>query len=567
MAIVFAGWMMVWIMRPTRTWTNNFWNPVLRHVSTKAYGDTGAYTLIYISPILLVAFVGAIYLSYSKKSKTMKPLKINPWNYPVFVRGPLALISLSELALLGAFVALFAWTTAKHLKNSFDRINIPFMMHPGMSPHMDPLWQRKFNIVGGRLGAAGAVPFAFLFFPVARFSSLFQLIKIPFEHSIRYHIWIGHIMMVIWSAHSIVYVMYWPIAHKSKEFILWEKTSIAGFTGMFAWIVGLLIWVTSLNPVRKQRFELFYYTHQLYILFVIGFVFHVGEKWLAMMVAGIFLFTIDRLFRFLQSRRHVEVVSARMISSETIELTFAKLPNMNYPAASVIFVNLPAISGLQWHPFTVTSCSGVELDKLSILVKCSGKWTYKLRELIVQEGYKGISNENPSPTRDISKIKKQVRGISRTQGYKLYAATILASFLGYMLLAGVIHRYYIFPQDHNTYKAFSRAGRGFISLMEYIAGVVFFGGATILAWNCWKGKDLHLVDAPYVGSISAEVGLKPTSIQVGKRPEFQDIIPEHSKGRKEYVGVFACGPEGMQESVGVLCQAHKLNFHPLNFEL
>ncbi|XP_024539769.1 ferric reduction oxidase 4 [Selaginella moellendorffii] len=513
-------------------------------------------------------------------------------------------------------------------------------------------------------------------------------------------------MMVIWSAHSIVYVMYWPIAHKSKEFILWEKTSIAGFTGMFAWIVGLLIWVTSLNPVRKQRFELFYYTHQLYILFVIGFVFHVGEKWLAMMVAGIFLFTIDRLFRFLQSRRHVEVVSARMISSETIELTFAKLPNMNYPAASVIFVNLPAISGLQWHPFTVTSCSGVELDKLSILVKCSGKWTYKLRELIVQEGYKGISNENPSPshfeaviegphghnidylhiyktylfvaggsgiapflsiikdllhkvqtkqrtppekivlvwavrkldeldilktislesicpdfiqtlqidiqayvtrqdiegekqqarengvynekldivrfagratttsvyaepspTRDISKIKKQVRGISRTQGYKLYAATILASFLGYMLLAGVIHRYYIFPQDHNTYKAFSRAGRGFISLMEYIAGVVFFGGATILAWNCWKGKDLHLVDAPYVGSISAEVGLKPTSIQVGKRPEFQDIIPEHSKGRKEYVGVFACGPEGMQESVGVLCQAHKLNFHPLNFEL
>ncbi|EFJ12316.1 hypothetical protein SELMODRAFT_425399 [Selaginella moellendorffii] len=459
MAIVFAGWMMVWIMRPTRTWTNNFWNPVLRHVSTKAYGDTGAYTLIYISPILLVAFVGAIYLSYSKKSKTMKPLKINPWNYPVFVRGPLALISLSELALLGAFVALFAWTTAKHLKNSFDRINIPFMMHPGMSPHMDPLWQRKFNIVGGRLGAAGAVPFAFLFFPVARFSSLFQLIKIPFEHSIRYHIWIGHIMMVIWSAHSIVYVMYWPIAHKSKEFILWEKTSIAGFTGMFAWIVGLLIWVT----------------------------------------------------------RHVEVVSARMISSETIELTFAKLPNMNYPAASVIFVNLPAISGLQWHPFTVTSCSGVELDKLSILVKCSGKWTYKLRELIVQEG--------------------------------------------------VIHRYYIFPQDHNTYKAFSRAGRGFISLMEYIAGVVFFGGATILAWNCWKGKDLHLVDAPYVGSISAEVGLKPTSIQVGKRPEFQDIIPEHSKGRKEYVGVFACGPEGMQESVGVLCQAHKLNFHPLNFEL
>ena len=43
-----------------------------------------------------------------------------------------------------------------------------------------------------------------------------------------------------------------------------------------------------------------------------------------------------------------------------------------------MFLNVPIISKLQWHPFTVISSSSMESDKLSIIVKTEGSWSQKL---------------------------------------------------------------------------------------------------------------------------------------------------------------------------------------------
>ncbi|OMO69874.1 FAD-binding 8, partial [Corchorus capsularis] len=45
---------------------------------------------------------------------------------------------------------------------------------------------------------------------------------------------------------------------------------------------------------------------------------------------------------------------------------------------STVFVNVPSISKLQWHPFTITSSSNLNPDKLSIVIKGQGSWTSKL---------------------------------------------------------------------------------------------------------------------------------------------------------------------------------------------
>ncbi|EFJ22133.1 hypothetical protein SELMODRAFT_416972 [Selaginella moellendorffii] len=432
----------------------------------------GAYTLIYFSPILLVAFVRAIYLSYSKRSKTMKPLKINPWNYPVFVRVPLALISLSELALLGAFVALFAWTTAKHLK---------IFLQDQYSIHDASQNERPHG--------------SFL---------------INVEHSIRYHIWIGHIMMVIWfmsishnpkryDAASVIFVNL-P-ATSSLQWHSFTVTSCSGveFDKLSILVKELFIQegyrsISNENPSPHGHNIDYLHIYKMY-LFVAG-------------GSGIapFLSIIKDLLHKVQTKQRTPLEKIFLVWAvrkldelgilKTIFIQTLQIDIQAYVTRQDIGEKQQALD------------NGVYNEKLDI-VKFAGRATTA-----------SVCAE-PSPSQDISKVKKQVRGISRTQGYRLYAATILASFLGYMLLAGVIHRYYIFPQDEKTYKAFSRAGRGFSLLMEYVAGVVFFGGATILAWNWWKGKDLHLVDAPYVGSISTEVGLKPTNIQYGKHPEFQ----------------------------------------------
>ena len=49
-----------------------------------------------------------------------------------------------------------------------------------------------------------------------------------------------------------------------------------------------------------------------------------------------------------------------------------------YNPTSIMFINAPIISKLQWHPFTVISSSNMESDKISVLIKSEGSWSQKL---------------------------------------------------------------------------------------------------------------------------------------------------------------------------------------------
>lgn len=44
----------------------------------------------------------------------------------------------------------------------------------------------------------------------------------------------------------------------------------------------------------------------------------------------------------------------------------------------MVFINVPKISKLQWHPFTVISSCKMETDILSVAVKTGGSWSNKL---------------------------------------------------------------------------------------------------------------------------------------------------------------------------------------------
>ena len=84
------------------------------------------------------------------------------------------------------------------------------------------------------------------------------------------------------------------------------------------------MWVTSLPGVRTKNFELFFYTHQLYVVFVIFLALHVGDFIFLMGAGGIFLFILDRFLRFIQSRKTVDVISATSLPCGTVELVLSK---------------------------------------------------------------------------------------------------------------------------------------------------------------------------------------------------------------------------------------------------
>lgn len=105
----------------------------------------------------------------------------------------------------------------------------------------------------------------------------------------------------------------------------WAKVGISNAAGELALLSGLLMWLMTFPRIRRKFFELFFYTHYLYIPFVFFFVIHVGISYACIMLPSFYLFIIDRYLRFLQSRQGVRLVSARVLPCETVELNFLKI--------------------------------------------------------------------------------------------------------------------------------------------------------------------------------------------------------------------------------------------------
>lgn len=108
--------------------------------------------------------------------------------------------------------------------------------------------------------------------------------------------------------------------------IEWSSTYVSNVAGEIATLVAIAMWVTSLYKIRRKMFDIFFYTHQLYTLYIIFYLLHVGVAYTCMILPGIFLFLIDRYLRFLQSKTSVKLISSRLLPCSTFELTFSKNP-------------------------------------------------------------------------------------------------------------------------------------------------------------------------------------------------------------------------------------------------
>eukprot|EP01018_Ginkgo_biloba_P025258 Gb_17654 [translate_table: standard] len=382
MLVIFSGWVSLWIIKPTRFWTK-LWYHVERKTSTPAFGYSGPVILLFSFPVILLAILGALYLharGSQEINQTKKKARVDPWTYPILVRGPLGIVSAAELFALIMFLGLLGWTSYKYISNDFSRITAKKLLKSG-NLH---IWQYKLERIGVRLGFVGTLCLALLFLPVSRGLVLLQLIGIHFEISVKYHVWIANIMMVIYTLHGLCFAIVWGSQnHLKSELSRWDPTGRANLAGEITLLSGLIIWLTSINQIRRKFFELFYYSHHLYVIFIVFFIMHVDDRHFCTVLSGIFLLLLDRFLRFLQSRITVNILSARILPCKAIELTLSKCPGLKYSSTSMILLKIPFISHLQWHPFTITSSSNVDEDRLSVLIKCQGGWTEKLHNFVI----------------------------------------------------------------------------------------------------------------------------------------------------------------------------------------
>lgn len=689
--VIFAGILMIWIMSPTNTY-RKIWLPKIRaKVNQSTYfGTQGTTLLIFMFPMLSIAVLGSLYLHLGKKGNA-NPLArlengkrkqcLGGWKKPMLVKGPLGIVSGIELSFFFMFMALLIWSLSTYLKNSFATLTPKKAAQIG-----EHLWEIKLEKAALMIGVVGNICLAFLFFPVARGSSVLGVFGLTSEGSIKYHIWLGHILMTLFTAHGLCYILYWAFTNQISQMIKWAKHDISNLAGEISLLAGLLLWATTFPRIRRKFFELFFYTHYLYILFFLFFIFHVGISYSLISLPAFYLFIVDRFLRLLQSRRLVRLISARLLPCQTLELNFSKSPGLSYNPTSVVFLNVPAISKLQWHPFTVTSNSNLEADKLSVVIKSEGIWSTKLYQmlsssspidrlevsiegpygptsshflmhdmLVMVSGGSGITpfisiireliftsqtlgkktprlllicsfknsldltmldlilpgtgtpyelsnlqlevqayvTREKQPTSDNSKLLRTlwfkphptdapISAILGPNSWLWLGLIISSSFVIFLILIGIIGRYYIYPIDHNTNTVFPYTAKAFLYVLVMCVSIAATASAAVL-WNkkrnAMEAKQIGNVEGPTpttspgswynadreLESLPHQSLAEAISVHYGKRPDLKRILFD-CEGSS--VGVLACGPKKMRHEVATICSsglADNLSFESISF--
>ncbi|XP_077229411.1 ferric reduction oxidase 8 isoform X1 [Tasmannia lanceolata] len=373
MILIFTGWVCVWVLYPTNLWRKS-WHVAEEKARHTIFGYYGLNFAVFSFPILAVAMVGLIYSHLHDGTSIIRRRKISiPYlSSPIIIRSPLGVLSGAELLMGTLFVLFLAWTF-------YSRISVDFKkMTPVRSLRLNE-WQYKVMKVGTRSGLLAEACLALLLIPVLRGMAIFQLLGLQFETSVRYHIWLGNIMMLFSMLHGAITMFIWGIKHNLRnEISQWQSTGRVNLAGEIGLAVGLIIWITSLPQIRRKQFELFYYTHHLYTVFIVFFLLHAGDRHFYTVFSGVLLYAIDKIIRIIQSRTETCLISACILPCKAIELTLLKPPGLKYSPTSVIFIKIPSISRFQWHPFSITSSSCMENERISIIVKCQGQWTNEL---------------------------------------------------------------------------------------------------------------------------------------------------------------------------------------------
>ncbi|KAJ0425101.1 FAD-binding domain-containing protein [Aspergillus carlsbadensis] len=231
---------------------------------------------------------------------------------------------------------------------------------------------------------------------------------LPLDENIWFHRQVAYSILIFTILHvSAHYVNFYHVEKKQlrpETALQIHYTQAGGVTGHVMLFCMLLIYTTSHHRIRQQSFETFWYTHHLFIPFLLGLYTHAtgcfvrdsaepvspfagkefwshcigyhGWRW-ELGAGGLYL--CERLWREIRALRETEITKVIRHPYDAMEIQFRK-PSFKYKAGQWLFIQVPEVSNTQWHPFTITSCPFD--DNVSIHVRQVGDFTRALGDAL-----------------------------------------------------------------------------------------------------------------------------------------------------------------------------------------
>ena len=202
---------------------------------------------------------------------------------------------------------------------------------------------------------------------------------VPVDSAIVFHRIVGHTLFGLGVAHAAAFVLAYASGHSSSPiFRLLE--SQRGFTGALLLGVFAVMWFFSLAFVRRSRhFELFYFTHLLYVAWFVLAIVH-APSFLVLAGFALLGFFVEQILRLRRRGVATSVFSSQALRSGVTRLELEKPKDFRAGPGDYVFLRIPSIAHREWHPFTISSAP--ERDSLTFHVRSLGNWTHALRQRV-----------------------------------------------------------------------------------------------------------------------------------------------------------------------------------------
>jgi predicted ferric reductase len=194
---------------------------------------------------------------------------------------------------------------------------------------------------------------------------------VTFDQALIYHRFIGRLTVIVSLVHSVMHY----------DRIINATTDKITLTGLIALGFGVVIFVTSLNYVRRKLFNVFFWSHFAFVGFIVCVYLHaVGAR--PFIWASVACYGIDKLLGLVWTQLPRRTVKFEKVGERTAHVQFHKTPLMNllgrYKVGQYVFVNFPELSLHEWHPFSVASAPGDAF--VDLYIRALGNHTKKIVE-------------------------------------------------------------------------------------------------------------------------------------------------------------------------------------------
>lgn len=171
-----------------------------------------------------------------------------------------------------------------------------------------------------------------------------------------------------------------------------HQTLVIGY--ILVLLIFLIACTAYIRSIKIRTFEVFRYIHYLWFPTMILLILHgqfcflrndlgkcVGSTTIYWVGISLIFSLLDSFYVLRRTLKFAYISKVIQHPSNVYEVQIKK-PNFIFLSGQHLYLNVPAISRLQWHPFTITSAP--EEDHLSIHVRIVGDWTKALHTRLLK---------------------------------------------------------------------------------------------------------------------------------------------------------------------------------------